>query len=386
LKAMIADGKISFDAKRYRPVISDGDTEYDTYGEDEHFDESSLRTWMKDYMHEEPSMRYQIAKSAFERQLVDAEATKEIQYLLGNSMIKEVKDEATKLLSIENKTKEVTDRLFELYLQRDDMATFSAGFRDMEAFFGKANEEDDFDWSQFNIEVGADIDRLQKVIKEHEELGPLKMETSKSKNSSKVEKSSEKGKLILKNEKGEEEEEIQLDDPSSLKDKEGRVWAGVILNTDIVQKTMPGNRMNTSRALVCVGNMKGAAGFGKGKGKSSQDAINAAFRDALRNLYFIDLYDGAGLYHDVHGKHNSCHAYIRATPKTRLMVGSPFASSILERFGIASASVKLVGRRDPYAMCRAIFNALDKHQNIDEVAKDRGKRYLDLKFAADKGL
>jgi hypothetical protein len=37
-------------------------------------------------------------------------------------------------------------------------------------------------------------------------------------------------------------------------------------------------------------------------------------------------------------------------------------------------------------MCRAIFNALDKHQNIDEVAKDRGKRYLDLKFAADKGL
>ena len=108
---------------------------------------------------------------------------------------------------------------------------------------------------------------------------------------------------------------------------------------------MPGNRMNTSRALVCVGNMKGAAGFGKGKGKSQQDAINAAFRDALRNLYFIDLYDGASLYHDVHGKHNSCHAYIKATPKTRMMVGSPFACSILERFGINSASVKLVGRR-----------------------------------------
>jgi ribosomal protein S5 len=103
-------------------------------------------------------------------------------------------------------------------------------------------------------------------------------------------------------------------------------------------------------------------------------------RDALRNLIFIDLYDNFGLAHDVHGKYNGCHAYIRATPRTRLFVGSSFATEVLNRFGISSASVKLVGRRDPYAMIRAIFNALQKHENIDEFAKDRGKRYLTLKW------
>lgn len=32
------------------------------------------------------------------------------------------------------------------------------------------------------------------------------------------------------------------------------------------------------------------------------DATKAAFRDGLRNLLHIDLYDNYGLAHDVHGK------------------------------------------------------------------------------------
>ena len=97
----------------------------------------------------------------------------------------------------------------------------------------------------------------------------------------------------------------------------------------------------------------------------------------------MDLYDNYGLCHDVHGKHNACHAYIRHTSKERLMVASPYASEILLRFGISSVSCKLVGRRDPYAQVRSIFNALSKHMNIDEIAKMRGKRYYSLQYALD---
>jgi hypothetical protein len=35
---------------------------------------------------------------------------------------------------------------------------------------------------------------------------------------------------------------VSLEDPSVLRDKSGQYWSGVILNTDMVQKTMPGNR------------------------------------------------------------------------------------------------------------------------------------------------
>lgn len=109
-------------------------------------------------------------------------------------------------------------------------------------------------------------------------------------------------------------------------------------------------------------------------------------RDALRNLTHIDLFDNFGLAHDLYGKHNACHAYIRATPLGRQMVGSEFAISILNCFGVSSASVKLEGRRHPYAMVRAIFNAMEKHVNIDELAKARGKRYLTLRWAHDNGI
>lgn len=107
------------------------------------------------------------------------------------------------------------------------------------------------------------------------------------------------------------------------------------------------------------------------------------FRDALKNIVHVDLYDNFGLAHDVYGKHNACHAYIRRTPRSRMMVASSFATEVLTRFGISSVSCKLVGRRDPYAMIKAIFNAVAKHQNIDEIAKARGKSYLTLKWTMD---
>ncbi len=107
-------------------------------------------------------------------------------------------------------------------------------------------------------------------------------------------------------------------------------------------------------------------------------------RSALRNLVHIDLYENAGLAHDLVGKHNSCKAYITATPPTRAMIASPFAENVLNLFGIGSASVKFVGRRDPYAKVRAIFDALSKHQNIDEYSKARGKRYLSEKWLRDQ--
>lgn len=110
------------------------------------------------------------------------------------------------------------------------------------------------------------------------------------------------------------------------------------------------------------------------------------FRNALRHLVHIDLYDNFGLAHNVFGRHNSCYCYITATPAYREMVASPFATEVLNRFGISSASVKLVGNRNPYSQINAIFNALSKHENIDEIAKDRGKRYLSVRWAHDRNL
>lgn len=100
----------------------------------------------------------------------------------------------------------------------------------------------------------------------------------------------------------------------------------------------------------------------------------------------MDLYDNFGLCHDVKSKANGCYCYIRATPRSRMMVASPLASGILMRLGISTASVKLIGNRNPYSQVRAIFDALAKHENIDEIAKARGKRYMTLRWLYENAL
>jgi small subunit ribosomal protein S5 len=379
LKTISTEGDVKFSIHRYRPVVSTGTSEYDENGIDEDFDKFSLRAVLKDYMHAEPATRFQIARNTFDRALKDAKALQNISFLLDTSSTDSIKEEARSILKQREFTPESSNRLFELFLQRDDMASFCADFKDMNAFFGEKDESDPFDWSQFRIETGDDIDRLTADMRNHENQ-------TFSLNNGNITAKPDSKTIVIKQEEGDKGTSISLEDPSQLRDKEGRFWSGSILNTDTVQKPMPGNRVNSHRALVVVGNMKGACGFGMGKGKTSADAVNAAFRDSLRNLVYIDLYDNFGLAHDVHGKHNSCHAYIKSTPKSRMMVASPFATAVLTRFGISSASCKLVGRRDPYAMVNAMFNALKQHENVDEFAKDRGKRYLSLKWAYDNKI
>ena len=68
------------------------------------------------------------------------------------------------------------------------------------------------------------------------------------------------------------------------------------------------------------------------------------------------------------------------------MVANPLMREMLNAFGVVSCSVKVVGRRQPYAMVRAFFKALVAHRNLDDIAKERGARYLTLKWMHDRGL
>jgi len=61
-------------------------------------------------------------------------------------------------------------------------------------------------------------------------------------------------------------------------DESGTTWSMVVIDTDTTQKTLAGGRFVTHRALVVMGNLKGSAGFGMGKGKGPPEALTAACR------------------------------------------------------------------------------------------------------------
>lgn len=354
-------------------------------------DQYSLKSLLKDYLYTDPATRYQVAKNFFERTLHDAKTSPDLQRILDESATSSMKTEVAQLLKTVSTTSTAPEevaaasqRLFELFLQREDMRRFSGDFKEIEAFLGPMNEADPFDWTQFQLDNEQDSEKLQKEIKRVEKIRAQKLLDS-------LDGLGEGGgntdkELLIKGENGKPDVRVSLEDPNLLRDRDGNIWSGVILDEDTVQKVTPGQRLVTFRVLVVVGNMRGACGFGMGKGQTGGEALNAAFRAALRDLKHIDLFENFGLAHDVFGQHNSCRAYIGATPRSREFVGSKFAYEILTRFGIGACSIKLNGRRDPYAMTNAIFNAVTKHENIDEFAKDRGKRYLSLKWAYDNSV
>lgn len=182
--------------------------------------------------------------------------------------------------------------------------------------------------------------------------------------------------------RGKQSEDISIE----LRDTMGRLWSGAIIDTDTTQKIVPGGQIMSHRCLVVIGNGQGAAGYGMGKAKTSPESLTAGFRDALKNVQFIEPHNGSLLAHDVEGIHNNCKVYIRAVPLEHGIVAGPAVKAVLARFGIAAASAKAVGRRNPYSVVRATFDALSKHESLDDIAKKRGKRYLTLEYARQQSM
>jgi small subunit ribosomal protein S5 len=434
-------------AAAYRPLVRAGGTEYDNSPSllrQQQVENSLLlsRVARQEETHS-VAVRYQLLRNEFERFCAAAVAANDASVLLLQSHGQNVKDInkkrnvvsetnlqvaqelITQLIELKNvngkhqhhknkhnnsqansnkdaKSEALLDQLFHLFLRRSDKIALAEGVAEYILLDGvPISGEDAMTAKEEDEEVEGDEVISDKLPLETSHVKDLKKQfsnetsSSSSSSSSPSDSGSESNDVdastidsssiaLTATSTDDEQQKVSLFSALQLRDEHGYVWHGTVLDTDMVQKTMPGKRIASHRALVVVGNMRGTAGFGSGKGKTPALAVEAAFRAALKKLSHIDLYENTGLAHDCFGQHNSCRAYVTATPPSRLAVASPFAEAVLNAFGIGSASVKLVGRRNPYSMVNAMFNALGKHENIDEYAKRRGKRYLTLKWLKEQ--
>lgn len=293
LKNLEIDG-IKLKAERYIPLITDFESEFDstfdgklqnlTKSVDEEFDRFSMKTLLADNMASDPASRYQLLQNEFERALHNAKSLNDIALIADNSLPPQVREEAAKLLTTLSESNsssgnKAIKRLFDIYLQREDVLKFSKDFKEVEAMLGGVDNTNPFNWSEFRVESTDDLVKIQGHLDKMKEAEAIATKAAQLET-----RDASPGTIVLDGETvielatAENESSTPTDSPASLKDKDGRIWSGAILNTDMVQKTMPGNRIGTHRALVVVGNLRGTAGYGMGKGKTSADAVNAAFR------------------------------------------------------------------------------------------------------------
>jgi small subunit ribosomal protein S5 len=153
----------------------------------------------------------------------------------------------------------------------------------------------------------------------------------------------------------------------------------MLIRTDRVCKMWRGGRIESYRALVIGGNLRGCGGFGVGKAFEPEDAVAIAARMARRNIFFVDRYRNRSLTRDLMGRQNSCKVYLRATDNG--LRGNPVACEILKLMGITNAVCKAHGNRNHYNVVRATFKALLTHESLDEIALKRGVRLINLQKA-----
>ena len=239
-------------------------------------------------------------------------------YLLKNSN-SVLRDEAKLILEKPALTKEDETRLFDLFIQRDDYYRFVSDFKELSVLFGdmSTDSNDVLNWSQFDVFDDESVHEILAAMKNRERdfLENTKMNSKnigQDKQVSDYLVEDEEGKLkavdsnvpavaeddgenavvARKGRKGVEDLfSVKLDEMrkpnknkqskfnhAQLTDSDGRFWSGVVLDTDMTQKTMPGNRVSSSRCLVMIGNLRGAGGFGIGKGPTADKALEDAFR------------------------------------------------------------------------------------------------------------
>lgn len=155
------------------------------------------------------------------------------------------------------------------------------------------NEDRDVDMNSKNVEVDDDRDRdVERGHDEQEDDDDEDEDDAEMEKFRRIRVPDEEGirqkKYAKRNVKIHQTDgnDIDLEDVDTLTDKDGHVWGGFVVETDVVQKVTPGNRIMRYRTLVVVGNLRGSCGFGVGKAEEIQMATKYAFR-YLPDIFFF---------------------------------------------------------------------------------------------------
>ncbi|MCQ2306605.1 MAG: 30S ribosomal protein S5 [Bacteroidia bacterium] len=138
-----------------------------------------------------------------------------------------------------------------------------------------------------------------------------------------------------------------------------------------VTKVTKGGRAFTFAAIVVVGNENGVVGYGLGKAKEVQAAIQKGAEDAKKNLIKVPVINGT-LPHEQYGKYCGANVYIQpATPGTGVIAGGAMRA-VLESVGVKNVLAKSKGSSNPHSVVKATFDALSKMRDARTVAQMRG--------------
>ncbi|XP_068042568.1 small ribosomal subunit protein uS5m isoform X2 [Anomalospiza imberbis] len=130
-------------------------------------------------------------------------------------------------------------------------------------------------------------------------------------------------------------------------------------------------RKKSVRALVAVGNGKGAAGFALGKAGDRTNALRKAKNKAMSSLHFIELYQNHTIYHDISVKFKRTKIRMKKQNKGYGLHCHRAIITICRLIGIKDMYAKVTGSKNLINITRALFRGLSLQETHQQLANQK---------------
>ncbi|KFV61717.1 hypothetical protein N307_07868, partial [Dryobates pubescens] len=142
-------------------------------------------------------------------------------------------------------------------------------------------------------------------------------------------------------------------------------------------------RKKSIRALVAVGNGKGAAGFALGKAGDRMNALRKAKNKAIHCLHFIELYQNHTIYHDIRVRFKSTTIRMRKQNKGYGLHCHRAIITLCKLIGIQDMYARVTGSKNLINITRALFKGLTQQETHQQLANQ--KRLKVVEFREEQG-
>jgi small subunit ribosomal protein S5 len=144
-----------------------------------------------------------------------------------------------------------------------------------------------------------------------------------------------------------------------------------LVSVQRVTKVTKGGRTFSFSAIVVVGNENGVVGYGLGKAKEVQAAVQKGIDDAKKNLIRVPVLKNT-IPHEQYGKYSGAYVFLKpAAPGTGVIAGGAMRA-VLEIVGIKDVLAKSKGSSNPHSVVKATFDALMQMRDPYTIAQLRG--------------